>query len=195
MHHRRSAAEARSAIRAAALEEFALHGYERTSLEGIAGRVDVTRQAVLYHFGSKEELLRAVVEPAFETLRAAVNQAEMGDPPTRAERRRLLTALVDALCDHRRAMAVTARLTDHAHLPDMVPELGEINHAIRRLLGGSRVDSDPALRARVIAAMAALSAIWGARFDDVPISSPTQRRALVEGCLAMLGTGKSSTVA
>jgi AcrR family transcriptional regulator len=42
---------------------FVERGYEATSLREIAERVGVTKAALYYHFTSKEELLRALLEP------------------------------------------------------------------------------------------------------------------------------------
>jgi AcrR family transcriptional regulator len=54
-------AERRSAIIEAALEVFAVRGYRSGALGEIAARVSVTPAGILYHFGSKEALLLAVI--------------------------------------------------------------------------------------------------------------------------------------
>jgi AcrR family transcriptional regulator len=84
---RRSAEAAREEIREAALDLFVAHGYGATSLEDIAGRLKLTRQAVLYHFRSKEELLRNVLSPYFSEVASVVEEIHVSDPPSRAERR------------------------------------------------------------------------------------------------------------
>jgi len=38
-------------------------GYEKTSLREIAERIGVTKPAIYYHFSSKEEILRTLIEP------------------------------------------------------------------------------------------------------------------------------------
>ena len=53
--------ERREAIIEAALEVFAARGYRSGALGEIAARVDVTPAGILYHFGSKEGLLVAVI--------------------------------------------------------------------------------------------------------------------------------------
>lgn len=56
-------AEARQAqILAAALDLFGERGYWGTSLQDVAERCDFTVTGVLYHFGSKEGLLRALLD-------------------------------------------------------------------------------------------------------------------------------------
>jgi AcrR family transcriptional regulator len=46
----------REKIQAVALELFAEHGYEKTSLREIAERLDVTKAALYYHFKTKEDI-------------------------------------------------------------------------------------------------------------------------------------------
>jgi AcrR family transcriptional regulator len=54
-------ARTREAIIDAALEVFAVRGYRSGALAEIAGKVNLTPAAILYHFGSKEALLLAVI--------------------------------------------------------------------------------------------------------------------------------------
>jgi AcrR family transcriptional regulator len=54
-------AERRAAIVAAALDVLAVRGYRSSALAEIADRVNVTPGGILYHFGSKEALLLAVI--------------------------------------------------------------------------------------------------------------------------------------
>ena len=54
-------AERRAAIVDAALDVFAVRGYRASALAEIAELVDVTPGGILYHFGSKEALLLAVI--------------------------------------------------------------------------------------------------------------------------------------
>lgn len=54
-------AQSRKAIVAAALEVFAVRGFRSGALAEIADRVGLTPAAILYHFGSKDALLVAVI--------------------------------------------------------------------------------------------------------------------------------------
>lgn len=53
--------EKRAQILAAALQEFSRAGFEAASLRAIAARVNITQAGLLHHFGSKQELLLAVL--------------------------------------------------------------------------------------------------------------------------------------
>lgn len=46
----------------AAIELFASHGYQGAGLAAIAERAGVTASAVIHHYGSKQQLLRAVLD-------------------------------------------------------------------------------------------------------------------------------------
>lgn len=58
----RRGAQRRDAIVDAAIEVFAEHGFRGGALTEVAERVGLSAAGILYHFGSKEELLLAVIE-------------------------------------------------------------------------------------------------------------------------------------
>lgn len=61
-------------VLAAATEAFGLRGYDATSLDALARELGVRKQTVLYHFGSKEALLDAVVADAAAELGHALEE-------------------------------------------------------------------------------------------------------------------------
>jgi AcrR family transcriptional regulator len=65
---RRPAAETRAAILDAAQIRLRADGPGALRLDDVAGDVGISRQAVLHHFGSREGLMRAVVEQAWTGL-------------------------------------------------------------------------------------------------------------------------------
>lgn len=75
-------AATRDSLLGAAVGEFSLHGFRRASMEGVARGAGVSRATLYLHFGSKEELFRALVERLHdehvEAMRAAA-EAEAGD--------------------------------------------------------------------------------------------------------------------
>lgn len=58
-----------------ALASFGARGYEPTSLDALAGALGVTKQAILYHFASKELLLEAVIDRSAAELAATLEEA------------------------------------------------------------------------------------------------------------------------
>jgi TetR/AcrR family transcriptional regulator len=65
-----------------ALASFGTKGYEATSLDALASALGLTKQAILYHFASKEALLEAVIDRSAielsETLEGAISNAGRG---------------------------------------------------------------------------------------------------------------------
>jgi AcrR family transcriptional regulator len=87
MGERRSGTRER--IQAVALELFAEHGYEKTSLREIAERLDVTKAALYYHFNTKED----IVVSLFDDLIADMDDILAWlreQPPTLETRQRLI---------------------------------------------------------------------------------------------------------
>jgi len=59
-----------------ASELFADQGYDATSLREIADRMGFTKAALYYHFQSKDDILKALVQPAFELVSELVARLE-----------------------------------------------------------------------------------------------------------------------
>ena len=78
----------REKIQAVALELFAEHGYDKTSLREIAERLDVSKAALYYHFSTKED----IVVSLFDTLLADLDEiiAWLREQPYTLETRREL---------------------------------------------------------------------------------------------------------
>ena len=57
------------------LAAFGLRGYDSTSLDELATDLGITKQAILYHFSSKEHLLTATIELAVKELGSALGGA------------------------------------------------------------------------------------------------------------------------
>jgi TetR/AcrR family transcriptional regulator len=67
--------ETRARILDAALSSFASPGYEATSLDALAAGLGVRKQTILYHFGTKEALLDAVIDRSAADLADALERA------------------------------------------------------------------------------------------------------------------------
>ncbi|MEY9840763.1 TetR/AcrR family transcriptional regulator [Streptacidiphilus sp. EB103A] len=63
--------DTRARILDIALELFAEHGYDKTSLREIADRLGVTKAALYYHFRTKEDILAGIVD----TMSAPIEEA------------------------------------------------------------------------------------------------------------------------
>ncbi len=56
--------DSRSALLVAAAEEFARRGLQGTRVQAIVKRAGVNERMIYHHFGNKEGLYRAVLEPS-----------------------------------------------------------------------------------------------------------------------------------
>jgi AcrR family transcriptional regulator len=70
---------AREAILDAALDRFGRYGLRRTSMEDIARQAGVSRTSIYFHFGSKDQVFRALSEHLHEESLAAMEHALNAD--------------------------------------------------------------------------------------------------------------------
>jgi len=68
------AEKTRTRILASALSLFVKKGYEHTTFTDIAGRLDMTKGAVYWHFESKEKLLLALIELALQKFQRQIEE-------------------------------------------------------------------------------------------------------------------------
>jgi AcrR family transcriptional regulator len=74
MGERRSGTRER--IQAVAVELFAEHGYDKTSLREIAERLEVTKAALYYHFNTKEDIVVSLFEDLIAGIDEIISWAE-----------------------------------------------------------------------------------------------------------------------
>jgi AcrR family transcriptional regulator len=97
-HDARSRSDTRARIQRVALELFAEQGYDKTSLREIAERLDVTKAALYYHFKSKEDIVRSLVEDYFGHIDALIAWAKTR-PRTSETRGEILSRYVRIVTD------------------------------------------------------------------------------------------------
>jgi AcrR family transcriptional regulator len=100
--------ETRRVITEAALSTFCRRGYGVATLEEIGAEVGLTRGAVLHHFNSKADLLTTAISPYRLALADLLLNTEVDDPPTKSQRRELLTGFADLFLEHRGALRLLA---------------------------------------------------------------------------------------
>jgi AcrR family transcriptional regulator len=92
--------DTRQRILDTALDLFIEQGFDKTSLREIAERVGVTKAALYYHFASKDEIFRTLMQPMLELQ--AQTMALLEEQPTLEEWSVGLTGLVDWVLPQRR---------------------------------------------------------------------------------------------
>ncbi|MFE7270082.1 TetR/AcrR family transcriptional regulator [Streptomyces sp. NPDC057623] len=86
----------RQKIQEVALELFVEQGYEKTSLRGIAERLNVTKPAIYYHFQTKEAILISLFQDLGQPLAEIIAWAQE-QPRTLETKKELLTRYSIAL--------------------------------------------------------------------------------------------------
>jgi AcrR family transcriptional regulator len=97
-HDVRHRSDTRARIQQVALELFAEQGYDKTSLREIAERLDVTKAALYYHFKSKEDIVRSLVEDYFGQIDALIAWAKT-QPRSSETRGEILSRYVRIVAD------------------------------------------------------------------------------------------------
>ena len=132
----------------AALELFGEHGYDGTSLQMIADRLQVTKAAVYYHYRTKNELLEALVGPTFDDLERVLEHA--ASRPRADDRRESgLTGYVDYLLRHRKVAGFLSRDIAAVSQPEVWQRVQSLSGRVEGLLTEGSAATD------------ALSRLWG----------------------------------
>ncbi len=85
-------AETQERILAAAFDLFVENGYPATTMQAIATQARVSRATVFWHFGSKADLFRGVLERLLAPIRASLSDESTGLPPAKKLTERIATA-------------------------------------------------------------------------------------------------------
>jgi AcrR family transcriptional regulator len=95
--------DTRERIQQVALELFADRGYDKTTLQEVAERLEITRPALYYHFRTKEAILASVVERLVESIDELVSWARE-QPSTLEARQEILRRISGLLEDQWRPL-------------------------------------------------------------------------------------------
>ncbi|MFC7622382.1 TetR/AcrR family transcriptional regulator [Microlunatus sp. GCM10028923] len=173
------AKDTKARIQAVALELIARQGLQRTSLRQIAEQLGISKPALYYHFASRDDLVRSLLQPLLDECEAMIielEQAGADDP------RRVLEACFDLLYRHRSVINTLVR--DPATLAELDLGTRLIDWRLRviDMVTGPR----PSLAARVRAVVAVGGlADCTVLFPDHPVDKI--RPAALKAALATLG--------
>ena len=169
-------------IRAAALELFARHGVAGTSLQMIATELGVTKAAVYYHFHAREDIVRAVLAPAFDGFAAMLVDAEQ--VPVAQRPRFLVDALARQAVENRQLYGVVLRDVTAAQFRRASAAQVATFRALRDELAGTVPDDVSRVRAAIF-----LSGLMGPAVDPdaARLSDDQLERAIVTAGYGLLG--------
>ncbi|HPH96281.1 MAG TPA: TetR/AcrR family transcriptional regulator [Anaerolineaceae bacterium] len=113
----------RGILLAAARKCFAETGYFQVHIADIARAAGMSQGNIYWYFSSKEDLLRAVMSEAFETLGQVMARAAAGEGNARQKLEALLDGLLDYARSGREFTAIMISLMGHSN-EDMFARLG-----------------------------------------------------------------------
>ena len=180
----RPRSDTRERIQDVARALFKQQGVQRTSLQDIADKLGITKPALYYHFTSREDLVRSIVQPLIdEGERFIANHESSRD----ATPRELLEGYFDFHFEHRGDLVlVVTELTTLADL-GLIDQLLAWRDRLAKLTFGSHPTLEQSTRA--VLAFGGLQDCC-LQFPDTPYHE--LRRTVVDGALAALGVGQSS---
>ena len=133
---RRDPARTQTEILDVATSEFAASGYSGARVDEIAARTRTTKRMIYYYFGSKEGLYVAVLERAYQGIRALEQRLDVQHlDPARAMR-----ALAELTFDHHESHPAFIRLVSienihHAEHLARSPDFARLNSPVIELIG------------------------------------------------------------
>ncbi|EHB55768.1 regulatory protein TetR [Mycolicibacterium rhodesiae JS60] len=172
----------RQRIQDVARELFGQKGVQRTSLQDIADRLGITKPALYYHFKSREDLVRSILQPLIDEGERFIADQEARAAGNRATPRELLEGYFDFHYRHRAdLLLVVTELTTLADL-GLIDKMLAWRERLSTLVFGRRPTLEQS--ARGVIAFGGLQDCC-LQFPDAP--HRRLREATVTGALAALG--------
>jgi AcrR family transcriptional regulator len=173
------APDTKARIQQAARELFAEKGVQKTSLQEIADKLGITKPALYYHFASREDLLRSIVQPLIDAGQRFVAEQEKAADIDPGE---LLAGFFDFNYAHRRDVLLL--LSEMSTLADL--GLIDVVLAWRGRITNLLCGPEPSLK-QAVRAVVALGGIQDTTIQFVDAPHEELREAAVEAALATLG--------
>ncbi|WP_306391730.1 TetR/AcrR family transcriptional regulator [Telluria beijingensis] len=178
----------RSAILAAAAEQFRVHGYETASMDAIAALAEVSKRTIYNHFASKEELFAETVMQMFES---SAGQLELGYQAERSLREQLvelMTLKMRTLADPEFIALARVAIGEAIHAPErtlpVIARLGEREEGVTAWIRAAQADGrlkpgDPSFAATLLQGQVKTFAFWPQiAMGAAPLASADQERVI-----------------
>ncbi|MFD0887203.1 TetR/AcrR family transcriptional regulator [Streptosporangium algeriense] len=163
-------------IQATARELFREQGVQNTSLRQISDRLGITKPALYYHFSSREELVRSILQPVMDDLEAFVAGREPG------EGRLLLEDYFDLIWRYREEISMVLHAPTVLAELDLVDRMWRWRKELTVLLLGPAPSDVARIRSTV-----ALGGMSDCVVEHAGLPVDEVKTAAVEAALAALG--------
>ena len=169
----RSAAR-RQAILTAALDEFALRGFEAARLDDVAKRAGVAKGTIYLYFRDKESLFQELVRTMLTPLVGTIEALGAADVPMSVLSERIVDLFVREVYETRRKDVIRLMITEGRRFPKLAEfyyceVLSRIIAAVRALLrrAAARGEAPEALAdfPQIMAAPGLVAIIWSDLFE------------------------------
>jgi AcrR family transcriptional regulator len=169
----RSAAR-RQAILAAALDEFALRGFEVARLDDVAKRAGVAKGTIYLYFRDKESLFQELVRTMLTPLVGTIEALGAAEAPMNVLSEQIVDLFVREVYETRRKDVIRLMITEGRRFPKLAEfyyreVLSRIIAAVRSLLrrAAARGEASEALVdfPQIIAAPGLVAVIWSDLFE------------------------------
>jgi AcrR family transcriptional regulator len=143
----RPASDTRRRIQTVARELFAEKGVQRTSLQDIADRLGITKPALYYHFRSRDELVRSILQPLFDEGEAFIAAHERRRGAKKSTPRELLEGYFDFHYKHRADLVLVVSELSTLVALGLIDAMLAWRERLSRLVFGSRPTLEQSTRA------------------------------------------------
>ncbi|MEV4107993.1 TetR/AcrR family transcriptional regulator [Nonomuraea sp. NPDC049695] len=168
--------DTKARIQEVARELFVSQGVQNTSLRQISDRLGITKPALYYHFASRDDLVRSIVEPMVEDIERFVATRQPGDP------RQLLGDYFELIWRHREVITMMVRDLSVLGVLDLGTRMFDWRRRVIALLLGSGLTQAQHIRATV-----ALGGMSDCSVEYASLPMEEVKPAAVEAAAAALG--------
>ena len=184
----------RSAILAAAAEQFRVHGYEAASMDAIAALAEVSKRTVYNHFASKEELFAETVMQMFES---SAGELELGYRPDRSLREQLVELMslkMRTLADPEFIALARVAIGEAIHAPErtlrILARLGEREEGVTAWIRAAQADGklkagDPSFAATLLQGQIKTFAFWPQIAMGAAPLAPQEQERVIDAAVSM----------
>ncbi|NBE95325.1 TetR/AcrR family transcriptional regulator [Nonomuraea sp. KC401] len=168
--------DTKARIQAVARELFVEQGVRNTSLRQISDRLGITKPALYYHFASRDDLVRSIVQPMIDDHDRFVTTRAPGDP------RELLEDYFELIWRHRQVLVMVIRELATLGQLKLAEHMFEWRRLLVVLLLGPDLTREQHIRATVALGGIADCAV---EYADLPIEEV--KPTAVQAAAAALG--------